>query len=109
MVPAAAGHTTDIQPLLTFFSRCAQDPRFTADEFLSQIDTWTTMPLLSRLYYRYVLVPRTRKALLDPAPVILAPELLMHSRDPQSDAPFATEQMKALRNWMKQNEAKANP
>jgi len=108
MVPAVLGHTTDIQPLLTFFTRCAQDPRFTADEFLSQIDTWTSMPLLDRLIYRYVLVPRTRKALLDPAPVILAPELLVHSRDPKSDAPFSTEQMKALRDWMKQNEKPAS-
>ena len=109
IVPAAPGHTTDIQPLLTFFTRCAQDPRFTADEFLSQIDTWTTMPLVDRLIYRYVLVPRTREALLNPAPVILAPELLRHSRDPKSDAPFSTEQMKALRDWMKQHEAPANP
>jgi hypothetical protein len=109
VVPAVPGHVTDIQPLLTFFTRCAQDPRFTAGEFLSQIDTWTTMPLLTRLFYRYVLIPRTRKALLDPAPVILAPELILHSRDPKSDAPFSTEQMKALRDWMKQNEAKANP
>jgi len=109
MVPAAAGHTTDIQPLLTFFTRCAQDPRFTADEFLSQIDTWTAMPLLDRLIYRYVLVPRTRKALLNPAPVILAPELVVHSRDPKSDASFSTEQMKALRDWMKQNEKPASP
>jgi len=109
MVPAVSGHTTDIQPVLTFFTRCAQDPRFTADEFLSQIDTWTNMSLLDRLLYRYVLIPRTRKALLDPAPVILAPELLVHSRDPKSDAPFSTEQMKALRDWMKQNEKPAKP
>jgi hypothetical protein len=67
------------------------------------------MPLLSRLFYRYVLVPRTRKALLDPAPVILAPELLRHSRDPKSAAPFSTEEMKELRDWMKQNEKPANP
>jgi hypothetical protein len=109
VVPAVPGHATDIQPLLTFFTHCAQDPRFTADEFLSQIDTWTTMPLLDRLLYRYVLIPRTRKALLDPAPVILAPELLLHSRDPKSDAPFSQEQIKALRDWMKQHEAPANP
>jgi hypothetical protein len=109
VVPAVPGHTTDIQPLLTFFTRCAQDPRFNADEFLSQMDNWTNLSMLDRLLYRYMLIPRTRKALLDPAPVILAPELLLHSRDPKSDAPFSTEQMKALRDWMKQHEAPANP
>ena len=31
------------------------------------------------------------------------------SRDPKSDAPFSTEQMKALRDWMKQNEKPAKP
>jgi hypothetical protein len=107
VVPAVPGHLTDIQPLLTFFTRCAQDPRFNADEFLSQVDTWTTMSLLDRLLFRYVLVPRTRKALTDPAPVILAPELLLHSRDPKSEAPFSTEQMKALREWMKANQRSA--
>lgn len=109
VVPAVAGHTTDIQPLLTFFTRCAQDPRFNADEFLSEFATWTKLSLLDRLLYRYVLIPRTRKALLDPGPVILAPPLLTHSRDPKSDVPFSSQQMKALRDWMRQHEAPANP
>ena len=109
VVPAVPGHTTDIQPLLTFFTRCARDPRFNADEFLSQMDNWTNLSLVDRLLYRYVLIPRIRKALLDPAPVILAPELLLHRRDPKSDAPFSTERMKALRDWVKQHEVPANP
>jgi hypothetical protein len=109
VIPAVPGHTTDIQPLLTFFTRCAQDQRFNADEFLAEIDTATKLSFLDRMLYRYVLIPRTRKALLDPAPVILAPALRSHSQNPQSDAPFSGPQMKALKDWMKQLQLPANP
>ena len=61
------------QPLLTFFTRCAQDPRFNADDILAQVDTATTALASDRLLYSYVLIPRTRQALLDPAAVLLTP------------------------------------
>jgi hypothetical protein len=109
VVPAVAGHVTDIKPLMTFFTRCAQDPRFNADEILSEVETATKLSLFDRLLYRYVLIPRTRKALLDPAPEILAPPLLLHAQVPQSETPFSDSQMKALRDAMKQLEAAPSP
>ncbi len=109
LIPAAPGHTIDIKPLLTFFTRCAQDPRFNADEFLSEIDTATKLSFLDRMLYRYVLIPQTRKALLDPAPVILAPPLRLHAQDPQSQSLFSEPEMKLRREWMKQLEASASP
>lgn len=109
LIPVAPGHVTDIKPLLTFFTRCAQDPRFNADEILSEVETATTLSLLDRLMYRYVLIPRTRKALLDAAPVILAPPLLLHAQDPRSDAPFSGQEMKVRRVWMKQIETSPSP
>src|SRR5271165_172674 len=63
ITPAVPGHSTDIQPLLTFLTHCAQDPRFNADEFLAQIDTMTKLSLSDRLLYKYILIPRARQAL----------------------------------------------
>lgn len=99
--PVATGRTTDIQPLLTFFKRCAQDSRFNADEILAEVETATTLSLADRALYRFVLIPRTRQALLNTSQVLLAPALLQHRNNPQSEAPFAGQQMKEMRELMK--------
>ena len=39
IIPAVAGHATDIRPLVAFYRRCAQDPRFNADDILSEVET----------------------------------------------------------------------
>ena len=109
VVPVAAGHTTDIQPLLTFFKRCAQDPRFNADEILAEVETATTLSLADRALYRFVLIPRTRQALLNPSEVLLAPALLQHRDNPQSDAPFSEQQMTEMRERMKVLQTSAKP
>jgi hypothetical protein len=98
VVVAAPGHTTNIQPLLTFFSQCAQDPRFNANEILAEVDNATKLSLLDRLLYRYVLIPQTKKALMNPESVIFAPALQAHARNPQ--AGFSEQRMKELQAWL---------
>lgn len=103
ILPVTKGHTTDIEPLLTFYRKSAQDPRFNADEFFSEINSDTKLSLLDSLLYRYVFIPRIRKALIDdPAAVLLTPEIRAHARDPKSEAPLSDQQMKALADWMRQ-------
>jgi hypothetical protein len=95
---AAPGHAANIQPLLTFFRQCAQDPRFNANEILAEVDNATKLSLLDRLLYRYVLIPRTKKALTDPGNVIFAPALQAHARNPQAGS--SDRRMKELQAWM---------
>ena len=64
VVAAGPGHTADVQGLILFFTRCAGDPRFTADDLLAQIDLVTKLSFLDRLIYRFA-VPRVKQALLD--------------------------------------------
>lgn len=103
IIPAIPGRTTDITPLLAFWKACAADPRFNADEFFAEIDSDTKLPILDRMLYRYVLIPRTRNALMgDPAQALFSPALRAHIRDPHSDKPFADPQLKLLRDNMRQ-------
>ena len=95
------GHTTDVQPLLTFYRNCAQDPRFNADEFFSEIDSDTKLSWMDKLLYRYLLIPRIRKALIaNPASVLFSQELRAHANDPHSEVPLSDQHMKALEAWM---------
>ena len=98
VIVAAPGHVTNIQPLLTFFSQCAQDPRFNANEILAEVANATKLSLLDRLLYRYVLIPRTKKALSDPWNVIFAPALRDHAKNPQTG--FSEQRIKELQAWM---------
>jgi mono/diheme cytochrome c family protein len=100
VVGALPGHAVNVRRLLTFFAKCAADPRFNADEILAEIDMATKLSFLDRLLYRYVLVPRTKKALLD-GNVLLDSALRLHADDPHSDATFSREQTKALGKWLK--------
>ena len=96
------GRTTDVVPLLAFYRRCAQDPRFNADEFLSEIDDDTKLSWADRLLYRFILIPRIRTALIeDPSGILLSSEILAHTRDPHSEAHFTDQRMQALAEWMK--------
>lgn len=110
ILAAIPGRATDMQPLYTFFRQCAKDPRFNAAEFFSEIDTATKLSFLDRLLYRYILIPRARKALaVDPSQVLFDPALRAHAQDPASDAPFSSVQMKALKSEMKALETAAKP
>ncbi len=98
IVAAMPGRTTDLKPLLNFVAECATDSRFNADELFAEIDSDTKLSYFDRLLYRYVLIPRTRKALIDnPEQVLFSPALRAHIRDPHSSEPFADPSMRSLR------------
>ncbi|HEX2101702.1 MAG TPA: hypothetical protein VHF69_13600 [Candidatus Synoicihabitans sp.] len=63
VVVAAPAHTTDVQGMIRFLTRCAEDPRFNADTLLAEIQRETPLSLLDRLLYRVALIPLTRQAL----------------------------------------------
>ena len=65
--------------------------------FWSEVETATKLSFTDRLLYRYILIPRTREALFDPAAVLFDPAIREHSRDPQSEIPFSQPPMKDLR------------
>jgi hypothetical protein len=96
-VIAGPGQAEDLQPLQTFLARCAQDPHFNADDILSEIDMATKLSILDRLLYRYVLIPRTRRALLDRSALIDS-ALRLHNQHP--DAPFSEPRTKSLAAWL---------
>lgn len=98
VVVAPAGDATSIQPMLTFYRQCAQDPRFNASEILAEVDNAIKLSLVDKLIYRYVLIPRTKKALLNPERVIFTPELLAHAGNPQAGL---SGQALKLADWMK--------
>jgi hypothetical protein len=99
VVIAGPGQAADLQPLQTFFARCAQDPHFNADDILSEIDMATKLSIPDRLLYRYVLIPRTRRALLDRSALIDS-ALRLHSQHPET--PFSEPQMKSLAAWLQE-------
>ncbi|MFT3926566.1 MAG: hypothetical protein QM778_28735 [Myxococcales bacterium] len=59
------GHQADTQSYLRFLFSAASDPRFNADVLLKEIKQSVDLSLTDELLYRYVLIPQTKKALLD--------------------------------------------
>ncbi|MCC6510913.1 MAG: cytochrome c [Pirellulaceae bacterium] len=55
----------DAQAYLSFLARCANDPRFNADTLMSAIEYNTKMSWSDKLLYRHLLIPATKKALLE--------------------------------------------
>jgi mono/diheme cytochrome c family protein len=60
-----AANTVDIQGYQRFLSRCAADERFTADNLIPAMEAKVKLSWLERLAYRFVLIPITRKRLLE--------------------------------------------
>jgi len=87
VISSIPGRTTDLEPLLTFYRKCAADPRFTADDIFGQVDQATRLSVFDRMLYRCILIPRARKMLRDPATVLFSPEILAHIRDPKGVVP----------------------
>jgi hypothetical protein len=106
VVGAIPGHTVDLQPLLTFLKQCAQDPRFNGGELLAEIDMATKFSFLDRLIYRFILIPRTRQALIDQG-MILNTTLRAHGQNPT--APFSDAKLKPLEDWVRGLLAPAYP
>jgi hypothetical protein len=64
-IPGGPGHTTGIQAMLRFLTRCANDVRFNPDTLLAEIEQHAPLSTLDRLLYRYGIIPRTKQALQD--------------------------------------------
>jgi hypothetical protein len=110
ILPATSGKTTDLKPLLNFFRQCAADPRFNADELFSEIEHDTSLSLWDKALYRYVLIPRIKRALLDdPAQVLFTPAIRAHWQDPRSDSPFVDPELKELRDYIRQQTQQVKP
>lgn len=62
--PGGPAHQTAEQQYLRFLFACASDPRFTADTLLAEIARNVTLPAIDSLLYRFVIIPGTRRALL---------------------------------------------
>ena len=64
-VPTGPNHTLNLQAFFRFAVYCAKDPRFNADEIMGQIALVYDLPFLDKLIYRYVLIPITKKRLIE--------------------------------------------
>lgn len=64
-VTAGAGQTLDLEAVFRFLVDCAKDPRFNADSLMREINLVTDLSWIDRAIYRFVLVPITRKRLLE--------------------------------------------
>lgn len=65
IVPAGPSHQFDPQAYVRFLYACASDPRFNADNIMKEIDYAYKLSAVERTLYRYVLIPQTKKALLN--------------------------------------------
>jgi mono/diheme cytochrome c family protein len=59
------GNVVDILSYQRFLFACASDPRFTARNIMNEIGQIAHLSFLDRLLYRFVLIPVTRKTLLE--------------------------------------------
>lgn len=63
-VTAGPGHT-DVEAYFRFLVDAAKDPRFNADNLMREIKLVTDLSWVDRLIYRFLLIPITRKRLLE--------------------------------------------
>jgi mono/diheme cytochrome c family protein len=64
-VPTGPNHTLNLQAFFRFIVDCAEDPRFNAGEILSELELITDLSWIDRQLYRYILIPITKKRLLE--------------------------------------------
>ncbi|MCB1858967.1 MAG: hypothetical protein KDI63_11865 [Gammaproteobacteria bacterium] len=64
-VAAGPGHTSNVQGFFRFLRDAAADPRFNADNLLSEIGLVTELSWLDNLLYRFIIIPFTKKAILE--------------------------------------------
>jgi len=65
IVAAGGSHTADIEGLLNFFGRAANDSRFSAETIMTQIDIAYPLGFVDRMLYKYVFIPVTKKRLAE--------------------------------------------
>jgi mono/diheme cytochrome c family protein len=64
-VDAGAGHTLNLVAFFRFLVDCARDPRFNPDNLMHEINLVTDLSWDDRLAYRYLIIPLTKKRLLE--------------------------------------------
>jgi mono/diheme cytochrome c family protein len=62
-VVASPAHTSDVQGMIRFLTKCADDPRFNASTLLTEISRETKLSFIDKLLYRFAIIPLTRSAL----------------------------------------------
>lgn len=65
VVAAGGSNTADVQGLLEFFTKVANDPRFDADTVMAEIDAAYPLSWIDRVLYRFLFVPLVRKQLAE--------------------------------------------
>jgi mono/diheme cytochrome c family protein len=65
IIPGAPGHQVNWDRYRRFLIACASDPRFTGDTLLAEIDRNYRLPQFERMLYKWAIIPRTRRALLE--------------------------------------------
>jgi hypothetical protein len=63
IVAAGGSNTSDIEGLLNFFSRAANDSRFNAEAILTEIDRSYRLGWIDRLLYKFAFIPIAKKRL----------------------------------------------
>jgi mono/diheme cytochrome c family protein len=64
-VTAGNGHTLNLVAFFRYLVDCAKDPRFNADILMREIELVTDLSLVDRAIYRFILIPITKKRLLE--------------------------------------------
>lgn len=64
-VVGGPAHTANVEGFFRYLIDCAKDPRFNADILMAEIDRVTDLDLVDRLLYRYLVIPLTKKRLLE--------------------------------------------
>ncbi|MEX2571702.1 MAG: c-type cytochrome [Gemmatimonadota bacterium] len=67
VVPGGPSTTADTQGYLRFLIAAANDPRFTADNLMPEIEYLVRLSPAERSLYRNVLIPQTRRGILETA------------------------------------------
>jgi len=64
-VVAGPGGTTDVEGFFRFLIDCAKDPRFNADNMMSEINLVTKLDPIDKMLYRFFVIPITKKRLIE--------------------------------------------
>ncbi len=65
LIVTGPNHTLDLEAFFRFLVDCAKDPRFNADTLMAEIDLAADMDWLDRMAYRYLIIPITKKRLVE--------------------------------------------
>ena len=67
-VPTGPNHTFNLEAFFRFLVDCARDPRFDAGNLMNEINLAADLSWVDRMIYRSVLIPVTKKRLLERGP-----------------------------------------